>query len=129
MENRRGFVGKAITGIAAFFGLSQIAKAKDNWLDKGLNHLQRFSKDIIVKGKDQVFLYTQRHKFSIAVKPNYIGAVMSNRFPLPGEDWTRGRDLADGPNTEETWNRILLDILAVELVRPGWQTVAKDASR
>lgn len=42
----------------------------------------------------------------------YIGAACSHPF-LPGESWRRGRDLADGPCTEETLLRIVEDVRAV----------------
>jgi hypothetical protein len=40
----------------------------------------------------------------------YIGLVMSNLEPLPGETWTRGCDCADGPHTEETLQKVIADI-------------------
>lgn len=48
---------------------------------------------------------------------NYLGCVSSSRKPRAGEDWHRGRDLADGPLSEETWRRILADIVSYEMVR------------
>lgn len=42
--------------------------------------------------------------------PNgYIGATYSND-PLPGEDWRRSGDLADGPHNSETVSRVIGDI-------------------
>jgi hypothetical protein len=46
----------------------------------------------------------------------YLGYTASCRTPCAGEDWTRGNDLADGPLTEETWNRIIGDIVSYEMV-------------
>jgi hypothetical protein len=46
----------------------------------------------------------------------YLGCGASSRITRPGETWARGNDLADGPFNRETWDRILRDILAYELV-------------
>lgn len=46
----------------------------------------------------------------------YLGCIASCRKPRAGEDWHRGSDLHDGPLTEETWHRILADIVGYELV-------------
>ena len=42
--------------------------------------------------------------------------AMQPRSPLPGEDWTRGNDLSDGPLNEETWEAILADIVGYEML-------------
>lgn len=47
----------------------------------------------------------------------YLGCTTSARKPRAGEDWTRGNDLSDGKYCEETWQRILNDIIAYELVK------------
>ena len=47
----------------------------------------------------------------------YLGCQGHSRKPRAGEDWTRGNDLADGPLTEETWQKILGDIVSYEMVR------------
>lgn len=47
----------------------------------------------------------------------YLGCIATCRKPRAGEDWNRGSDLADGPLTEETWHRILGDIVSYEVVR------------
>lgn len=49
--------------------------------------------------------------------PSYLGCIASARKPRAGEDWHRGRDLADGSLTQETWRRILADIVSYEMVR------------
>lgn len=62
---------------------------------------------------------------SVGPRPNrpmisdegYLGCTSSSRKPRAGEDWRRGNDLADGPLTEETWHRILGDIVSYEMVR------------
>lgn len=66
---------------------------------------------------------TALHSYSIVGRPagwlregqSYLGCVYSNRHPDPGETWRRGNDLADGSLSEETWRRIMEDILSVEL--------------
>ena len=39
------------------------------------------------------------------------------RKPRAGEDWNRGRDLADGSYTKETWDKIISNIVSYELVK------------
>jgi len=67
-------------------------------------------------------LYTDRHSYSIVMygdtgdrTKTYLGCVMSNRAPWPGETHTRGGDLADGEFNDETLRRIAADILSKEL--------------
>lgn len=62
---------------------------------------------------------SERIKITIGIvrptseEPNgYIGATASYP-PRSGEDWRRGRDLADGPCNETTLHRIMEDVRAV----------------
>lgn len=72
----------------------------------------------------RIKLYTDNNYYSIIAtldkanqKPGgYLGCIASSRKPRAGEDWTRGNDLADGEFSQETWNNILADIVAYELV-------------
>jgi len=50
---------------------------------------------------------------------SYLGCFAHCRYPLLGEHWRRGNDLADGPLTRETWERIKNDIISYELVDPA----------
>ncbi len=103
-------------------------------LEKWLGELKRFCavEDFVqwtggeCDGKEVVHrfrLYTRDHSYAIVAKQNqtktggYLGCVASARKPRAGEDWTRGRDLADGKFSEETWNKIKNDILSFELVK------------
>lgn len=73
-------------------------------------------------------LYTDRYKYSVRAidRSNYIstskdtdgylGCVCSARKPEAGEDRNRGNDLADGPFTKKTWDKIKNDIISMELV-------------
>jgi hypothetical protein len=45
----------------------------------------------------------------------YLGCTASTRTPRIGETWTRGRDLADGIYSEQTWINILCDIVGFEM--------------
>ena len=47
----------------------------------------------------------------------YLSCIASTRKPRAGEDWNRGRDLADGSYSKETFDEIVYDILAYELVK------------
>uniref|UniRef100_A0A6M3K5Y7 Uncharacterized protein n=1 Tax=viral metagenome TaxID=1070528 RepID=A0A6M3K5Y7_9ZZZZ len=62
-----------------------------------------------------VRLYTDGHVYSIKATPVFLGCTASTRKARPGEDWTRGNDLADGEFNEETWLKILKDIVSYEL--------------
>lgn len=72
----------------------------------------------------RVRLYTNNNSYGISARVRsisglergYLGCIASSRKPRAGETWTRGSDLADGPFTLETWNKILGDIVAYELV-------------
>lgn len=70
----------------------------------------------------KLHLFTERHHYAIVMEPasggekSYLGCVMSNRAPWPGEKHTRGGDLADGEFNDETLLRIMADILSKELV-------------
>lgn len=46
--------------------------------------------------------------------PGYLGLDAQSRKPRTGETWTRGNDLADGDFGEETWHKILCDIVHYE---------------
>lgn len=71
------------------------------------------------------FVYTDNNKYAIHAvcpqkgtsidEPGYLGCVTQSRKYRPGETWFRGNDLADGPFNEETWRRILADIISYEL--------------
>jgi len=102
-----------------------------NWLSR----ISRWSniEDFVIpdyKNGVRVRIYTKENCYSISVKmprPNddesqnnnygYLGCIVWSRKPIAGEDWSRGRDLADGKYCKETWDRILNDIVAYELVK------------
>lgn len=60
---------------------------------------------------------TDSHRYSISATPWYLGCIASATFYRPGEDWTRGNDLPDGPFNYETWLNIKNAILRYELVK------------
>ena len=88
------------------------------------------------KDSDRVYLYTDGHRYSIvATDTDYLGCQVSTRKPRPGEDWTRGNDLVDGKFSDDTWGKILRDIIAYELktlsdyiLHPQKRKVVKEAS-
>jgi len=66
--------------------------------------------------------YTEDNKYSITAidrqdDDGYLGCGVTCRKSRPGEEYTRGNDLRDGPFTEETWNSITLAIVNYELVK------------
>jgi len=60
---------------------------------------------------------TDNHRYSISATPWYLGCIASTTFYRPGEDWTRGNDLPDGPFRYETWLHIKDAIIRYELVK------------
>lgn len=74
----------------------------------------------------RVYLYTREHYYAIDVTTGgYLGCVYSNRKPLPGETWLRGRDLSDGSFTHKNWIRIMSDIIWCELERLSTEVLGK----
>jgi hypothetical protein len=84
-------------------------------------------------------IYTKDHSYSISIQlpeankigegklkkgdeaevinDGYIGCIAQTRKPRAGEEWNRGNDLADGSYSKETFEEIVHDILAYELVK------------
>ncbi len=72
--------------------------------------------------KKEVAFYTDDNKYFIAavereMKKGNIACVVNARKSRAGETWTRGNDLADGPFTRKTLERIKNRIIAYELVK------------
>ena len=66
-------------------------------------------------------LFTDRHEYKISAHPrtksvSYLGCIVYNRAPEPGEEHLRSSDLADGRLTRETWEKIKSDIISTELL-------------
>jgi len=62
-------------------------------------------------------LYTEKHRYNIRATKDYLGCIMMNRSPVPGETWVRGRDLPDGRFSKDTLFEILSSIVFEELER------------
>lgn len=71
---------------------------------------------IKVNEPGHIYFYTNDNEYSITFNKDYLGCIVSDRKPLPGENWTRSSDLCDGPFSHDTWLGIMNDILSVELV-------------
>jgi len=75
------------------------------------------------KVEREVCFYTENHSYFIHAiersdgRDSYIGCQVNARKERPGEDWTRGNDLPDGPFNKETWNKIIYAIVNYELVK------------
>ena len=70
----------------------------------------------------RLHIYTSEHRYNIVgVLRNgdfdYLGCTYMLRKCLPGENWNRGGDLADGPFCKETWDKIMSDIVRNEVVK------------
>lgn len=62
-------------------------------------------------------IFTNQNYYSIHVRKDgtYMGAYLGTRYFRPGEDWTRGNDLPDGPFSRGTWEKIKCAIIRCEL--------------
>ncbi len=72
--------------------------------------------------KKEVAFYTDDNKYFIVavereMKKGHIECVANARKSRAGETWTRGNDLADGPFTRKTLERIKNRIIAYELIK------------
>ena len=88
---------------------------KINWY--GANTRVAILKALNEDKEYHLYMFSEKHMYSIVIEPNYMGAILSCLYKRPMEDWTRGRDLPDGKCNEETFKRILFAILACEFVR------------
>ena len=101
-----------------------------NWLNSIVRGNNNVNNNMIIverinHNKDKVIniiFYTFNNLYSItAIKPNkknkgYLGCILNKRKPDVGEWWTRGSDLADGDFNENTWNLIISNIIASEVL-------------
>lgn len=120
LTERRGFFGVLVGAAVAWLGFNTEAKASQySWLPMRLERLKRYGDGAIIvtpqekDGSFDIFLYTPRYKYVIHAKPTYLGASVVLRDTRLGHAW-RWR-LADGKLTEETWNRIMDDIVSYEM--------------
>ena len=104
---------------------AEMQKMLEGWLRRGKLLSNTWRKEPIVfqlrkDGVVKFYLYTKTYRYQIVAHTNtekgYLGCQAGVRMALPGEDWTRGSDLTDGPFGEKTWNAILSDIVAHECV-------------
>ena len=107
-------------------------------LGEWIKPLCRFNKieDFVIADhkEDRLHLkiYTKDHSYNISARlpevnklgkgemisvDGYLGCISQTRKPRAGEDWNRGNDLADGSYSKETFEEIVHDILAYELVK------------
>lgn len=69
------------------------------------------------------YTYTTNNIYSLNARINrsrpndsYLGGFMTSRQHRPGETWTRGNDLADGPFEFATFQEFLMDMLSAEMI-------------
>lgn len=68
-----------------------------------------------------VMLYTKEHEYYINMivhedgQSSYLGCTFYNRYRNVDEKHHRGNDLSDGVFDEETYNKILKDIVSTEM--------------
>ena len=77
--------------------------------------------------KWNVYFYTHNYRYHLVATSNgYFGCTAQCRKSVAGEDWFRGSDLADGPFSLETWERIKKDIIKHELVKVSKRAIIKN---
>lgn len=96
-------------------------------------YFQLFSDISNIARKFRVKFFTEKYCYTIYGKLPYdgsdekscLGAGSSNRKPLAGEDWTRGRDLPDGEFSLQTWILILIGVFKHEMIKLEPETKIK----
>ena len=72
-----------------------------------------------IEKKKQYRLFTKEYIYCIvaveSLEHSYLGCIVMSRKPKVGEEWGKGKALADGKFEHMTWIRILEDIIAYEL--------------
>jgi hypothetical protein len=112
------------------FSIELLEKNGFGELQKWLSQISRFNKIMdylyISDYKDKMLMleiFTKEYKYSISAriqrpeKKGYLGCIVTTRKPRAGEDWNRGRDLANGSYSATTWEEIKNDIISSEIVR------------
>lgn len=118
--------------------LSKDIKDKFSELFQWMSPLCRFDKieDFVIadhkENRLHLKIYTKDHSYNISARlpevnklgkgemicvDGYLGCISQTRKPRAGEDWNRGNDLVDGSYSKETFEEIVHDILAYELVK------------
>ena len=95
--------------------LEQVKKTLNDFYKGKFGQSFVFAQD----GEDTVKtrIYTDNYIYTIVARTNgYLGCTSSARKPNIGETHTRGRDLADGDLTQETFDKIMHDIVSHEVI-------------
>lgn len=98
------------------------------WLSSIISQFDTFMISFFYKENKKIVtrFYTENYSYRIVAQRKnrknkdeknlgYLGCQVSNRKPNTGESWTRGKDLADGTYSEQTWINILCDIVNNEI--------------
>jgi hypothetical protein len=80
-----------------------------------------FKAKMINKETWRLYLYTDKYYYSITCSkkddmPKYLWGWFGCRTPKAWEDWSRGWDLADGKYSKEVFDKIVSDILSLEII-------------
>ncbi|KKM82923.1 hypothetical protein LCGC14_1314580 [marine sediment metagenome] len=102
------------------------------WFDRDLGRFAKWDTHILAEkpyaageiGKSEHVCYpfsffTHTHKWRMVLINRAEPSLMCNsdtRKPRAGEDWTRGRDMTEGPLNEETWRAFLAEIVSYEII-------------
>lgn len=94
---------------------------KEDYIVENKAETRSMSDDKNYEIEYKAVFYTNKSKYYIYAAESgdghdYLGAGSSLRKPYPGEDWTRGHDLPDGPLDRKTWESIKNAIIKDEMV-------------
>lgn len=144
MPTRRNAIKNLCAGTLGFFGINKVSAEVANWKEmdspqeekylswedvlKWINEdlkyglFENLEIDIVSDNPEvkKIKTCSKNNQYFITVKKSskntegYLGCTVSSLSPLEGENWIRGKDLADGSLCQETWNKIMKDIIARE---------------
>jgi hypothetical protein len=98
--------------------IEEMKNTMKGWLDDSSIHQDWTQESDAVR----LHIYTSERRFNIIGvirngKPSYLGCTYMLRKCLPGENWNRGGDLSDGEFSQETWLKIMANIVKIEVLK------------
>ncbi len=91
-----------------------------SWIERDITRFspsENHTQEKTLENGTRFLIFTNENRYSLYAKDGHLGCQGRSRKPRAGEDWSRGNDLADGPLSEETWRKILGDIISYEMVK------------
>ena len=94
----------------------QLQKWLEEFVRYGVEPLRRLRFSVTDGHLGKVIFCTATNTYAIVFSHTYLGCVASSRVERAGENWTRGNDLADGDFSRATFDKIMRDVVAYEMV-------------